>query len=195
MNRRWLVWIILLTGGSLTLACLGLRTRLPERNLQMTAGVITAVATTSVYLQTPAEYPRDCYYNWAYKSLPELSEQAQAAVRELYPEAEAHAQAYGEDCIYADSHADFIAMETDFFITLRAANLNDDAELGNMIRRTTDLLLSRFPTGETPGPQPGRFTYRFTLAGKERYLSFATADFQMLPRDLSGADLLRGLIH
>jgi hypothetical protein len=195
MNRKALFCSILLAGAFIALACSGLRFSLPERNLQVTPNAITAVATASVPLQTPADYPRDCYYNWAYKSLTELSEQVQAVVRELYPDAKAHAQAYGEDCIYADGHADFIAMETDFFVTLEVASLNDDAEAGTMIRRTADLILSRFPTGVTPGPRPGRFSYRFTSAGKERIMSFETAAFQMLPPGLTGADLMQALIR
>ena len=195
MNRKWLVWSILLAGGSLALACSWLRISLPERNPEVSPDRVTAVASATVPLQTPAEYPRDCSYNWAYKSLPRLSEQVQAVVRELYPDAEAHAQAYGEDCIYADGHADFIAMETDYLLTLQVSDLDDDAEAGTMIRRTADLLLARFPTGETPGPKPGWFRYRFTSVEQERYMSFNTADYQKLPPNLTGAELIRALIR
>lgn len=179
--------------GALVLACLALRPISVPTPVSPTGA--TAVPVTVVPSPTPGGHPPDCYFNWAYKNLPELSEQVQATVREIQPEAEAHAQAYGEDCIYADGHTDFHAMETDFFVTLRVANLNDDTGLGNLIRRMADLLLARFPTGETPGPQPGRFNFRFTSSGQERYMSFATADYQKLPPDLSGVDLLRALIH
>lgn len=179
--------------GALVLACLALR---PTVVLTPTLpSGVTPVPVTVVPGLTPGSYPPDCYFNWAYKNLPELSEQIQTAIREIQPEAEAHAQAYGEDCIYADGHADFHAMETDFFVTLRVADLDDDTQLGTLIRRTADLLLARFPTSETPGPQPGRFNFRFSSSGEERYMSFATADYQGLPPDLTGADLLRALIH
>jgi len=195
MNRIWLLWGILPAGVLIAFACSGLRFSLPARNLQKTPFEITTVAITSVPVQTPTEYPPGCYFNWAYKNLPELSSLVQAAVEELYPGAEAHAQVYGEDCIYADRHADFHAMETDFFITLPVADLQNNGDQGKLIRQTADLLLARFPTGETPGTQPGRFNFRFTSSGRESYMSFAMADYQKLPPDLTGADLMRALIH
>ena len=74
-----------------------------------------------------------CGYQWAYKDLPELSNNFLQAVQQLQPSAQANAFAFGEDCIHADGHADFIAMETDFNITLQITDLTDANECGEWV--------------------------------------------------------------
>jgi hypothetical protein len=131
----------------------------------------------------------DCYFNWATQQLPELSAQVQDAMQEVQPGAQARAEAYGENCIYADGHADFSAMETDYVFILRAKNIDDPEELGGLIRKSMDLLAARFPTGQTPGPQPGQVTFRFQSAGGEKNLPVQVLSFQNMPRELTGREL------
>lgn len=137
--------------------------------------------------------PGDCYFNWATQPLDDLSTHVQAAMQEVQPGAEARAEAYGEDCIYADGHADFHAMETDFHVALKVADANDPAELGGLIRRSMDLLASRFPTGQTPGPQPGRVNFRFLSPSAEKNLPVQVADYQNLPSGLTDAEIYQTL--
>ena len=149
----------------------------------------------AVLTEPAASVPGKCAYTWAYQDLPELSEQVQAAIRELRPQAEAHASAFGEDCKHADGRVNFLAMETDFYVTLPVSEVDDTAELGGWARRTLDLLLERFPTGETPGPQPGRVTLRFVSEGEERNLVVPVSEYLALPGDLSDAALFEALSH
>ncbi len=110
-------------------------------------------------------------------------------MQEVQAGAEARAQAYGENCTYADGRVDFSPMETDFTITFQISSQNESEEIGRLIRQSMDLLLSRFPTGETPGPQPGQVTFRFITPEGEKFLTVKTTEFQELPSDLSGAEL------
>ncbi len=196
MNKKQVAGIAVLVTALVAGAYTAL-TRPPAAPLD--ASSTTAPATLEVSVPnsdaaSPTPEQQGCYYNWAYKDQPNLSAQVQAAIREIEAGAEAHTQAYGEDCIYADGHADFSAMETDFYVTLHVADLNDEADLGNWISKTMGIL-NRFPPDQTPGPQPGRVNLIFEANGQQRRLTFSIADYQKLPPNLNGADLLHALSH
>jgi hypothetical protein len=74
-----------------------------------------------------------CYYIWAHQSLPEVTKKLDAAIRELQPTASANADAFGENCVYADGHSTFGAMETDFYVSLSIESRNDEDAMGNWI--------------------------------------------------------------
>ncbi len=97
-----------------------------------------------------------CSFNWARKSLPELSEQVRLKLEQAgLPVISISAEAYGEDCLYSDGRlAYFAAMETDYRITLKVGDLNDTAALGALLTQTL-MVIDQFPVKETPGPQPG----------------------------------------
>lgn len=134
----------------------------------------------------------NCYYVWAYKPLPDLSAQIQEAIRQIQPTAEANAQAYGENCVYEDGHADFSAMETDFSVTVQVDDLSNADDLGNWIKQTMTVI-DRIPPDQLAGPQPGRVTLLFKSPADQRYVSFSIPDYRKLSPGLSNVDLLQAL--
>jgi hypothetical protein len=114
-----------------------------------------ALTPSATATATPIQ--EQCYFNWATEALPELSAQVEGALRAAgLPLIAARAEAYGENC-YGDQSDEilyFAAMETDFRVTLEAADLDDRAALGDLLE-TTLAVLDGFPPGATPGPQPG----------------------------------------
>lgn len=137
--------------------------------------------------------PDDCYFNWASDPLPDLSEQVQSAIQEVQSGAQARAEAFGETCTYSDGRSDFRAMETDFFLTLQAADLEDSEALGGLVRRSMELLLRRFPPEQTPGPLPGRVTFIFTSPAGGKNLNLQITDYQNLTPGLSDSQIFRTL--
>lgn len=145
----------------------------------------------------PASGPESggCYYTWATDPLPELTKSVQAAIREIQPKAEARAEAFGENCTYSDGRVEFLTMETDYHVTLQAEDLNDHAELGGLVRRTMDLLAARFPSDQTPGPQPGRVNFLFRSASEEQRLVVEETAYKALPAGLSDSELLEAFLR
>ncbi|MEP7136436.1 MAG: hypothetical protein ABI904_16020 [Chloroflexota bacterium] len=94
-------------------------------------------------------------YQWAYRDLPDLSSKFLQAIQQLQPSAQAKAFAFGEDCFYADGHADFIAMETDFNITVQINDTTDTNECGTWVVKIMQVILD-IPKEEIVGPRPGR---------------------------------------
>jgi hypothetical protein len=136
----------------------------------------------------------NCYYTWASRDLPEVSRQVQAAVREIHPQAEAGATAFGEDCVSPNGKAEFAAMQTDFSITLQVPDLKDEGRLGALLRKVLKMLVERFPAGSTPGPQPGRVTFRLRAGEQETLIVIPSlAEYQELEKNMSDAGLYRVL--
>lgn len=97
----------------------------------------------------------DCGFTWANEPLPEISSEFNQALQEVLPEAEGFAQAYGENCVTNEGKVvRFLAMETDFYITLQVENLEDRQALGESVEPIMEVLAD-FPSDKTPGPQPG----------------------------------------
>ena len=101
-----------------------------------------------------------CGYQWAYKDMPELNPIFDEAIKQLDPNAKAWATAFGEDCIYADGHADFSALETDFYVHKPANDLNDFESFGVWI---VDVMkaLDTIPPDLITGAQPGFVEFSF----------------------------------
>jgi hypothetical protein len=95
-----------------------------------------------------------CGYQWAYEDSPKLSCGFQQWIQEFQPEAQANAYVFGEDCIYADGHSTFSALETDFNITLQVNDLSDEADLGGWIMGVMQVIKD-IPE-KIVGPRPGR---------------------------------------
>jgi hypothetical protein len=74
-----------------------------------------------------------CAYTWAYHNAPELTEKLSAAFLAIDPVINVRAEYYGEDCVYADGHSTFSAMETDFYIHKPVDDLTNEESFGNWI--------------------------------------------------------------
>lgn len=96
-----------------------------------------------------------CGFVWAHEPLPDLSREFDTALKEVLPQASGSADAYGENCLNNQGEVvRFLAMETDYYMTLKVDSLENKQELGLMLEQMLSVL-SQFPVGETPGPQPG----------------------------------------
>jgi hypothetical protein len=131
-------------------------------------------------------------YQWAYQDLPDLSSKFLRAIQQLQPSAQAKAFAFGEDCFYADGHADFIAMETDFNVTLQINDLADLDECGAWIAQVMQIILD-IPKDEILGPRPGRVSIAFQAGGEQKNFSFYIDRYQALSTDLSNTEICTAL--
>ena len=141
---------------------------------------------------TPESYSGNCGYQWAQKDLPELSGEFQQAIQELQPEAKANAFAFGEDCVYADGHAVFTAMETDFNITLQVVDLANESDLGEWIVKAMRVIES-IPPEKIEGPRPGRVSIEFRSGSEQKFVNFYIDKYQALPDGLSNTEIYQAL--
>ena len=153
--------------------------------------------------QTPPTFPAtqpptsssgygNCGYQWAQQGLPELSEEIQQAVQGLQSSAQANAFAFGENCIHADGHANFIAMETDFNITLQATNITDANECGEWVVKIMQVILD-IPKDEIMGPRPGRVSMSFQAGSEQKNFNFYIDRYQALSTGLSNTEICTAL--
>jgi hypothetical protein len=183
--------LVLLTALLVT-ACAPPLTPLPVAIGTETPTVAVGAASTATLTVPSTASP--CYYNWARHRLPDLSEQVQSAIQEIQPEAQAYAEAYGEDCLDQQGNSvRFTAKETDFYLTLLAIDLNDQNELGNLLDQALTAL-DEFPAEQTPGPQSGYVGITFQAEGGESRLWFRVEEADDFRQSgLHGADLLKAL--
>ena len=143
--------------------------------LMITAcGRKTPATPTTTPTPTATEVPYEsCSWNWATQPLPELSAQVQTAMETAGLKGiTAAAEAYGENCINAKGEvARFATMETDFRITVKVASLKGRDALGTLLEEIL-VVLDGFPTGTTPGPQPGYVGVTFRAEKDELRLWF-----------------------
>lgn len=133
-----------------------------------------------------------CGYQWAYKDLPDLSSKFLRTIQQLQPLAQAKAFAFGENCVYADGHADFIAMETDFNITLQVTNATDTNECGEWIMKVMQIILD-IPKEEIVGPRPGRVSMSLQAGSEQKNFNFYIDRYQALSTDLSNTEICTAL--
>ena len=155
---------------------------------------LTPTPTTLPATLTPTteSYSGNCGYQWAQKDLPELSGQFQQAIHELQPEAKANAFAFGEDCVYADGHAVFSAMETDFNITLQVSDLSNESHLGEWIVKVMQVV-EDIPPEKIEGPRPGRVSLEFRSGSEQKYVHFYIDQYKALPDGLSTTEIYQTL--
>ena len=136
----------------------------------------------------------ECAFMWANDPLPELSNDFDAALKVIQSKAEGYAQAYGENCVTNEGKVvRFLAMETDFYITLKVENLEDKQILGKLIEQTMEVLAD-FPTDETPGPQPGYIGITFETPGDSLRLWVMRTEVEIaLENGLQGEELFNAL--
>ena len=141
---------------------------------------------------TSESYSRNCGYQWAQKDLPELSGEFQQAIQKLQPEALANAFAFGEDCVYADGHTVFSAMETDFNVTLQISDLSNEDALGEWIVKVMQII-ENIPHEKIEGPRPGRVSMEFRSGSEQKFVNFYLDQYQSLPAGLSNAEIYQAL--
>jgi hypothetical protein len=133
-----------------------------------------------------------CTWNWATQSLPDLSAKVEADMQAGgLKDVTVRAEAYGENCITRAGKVDhFAAMETDFQITAKVAGLTDKDDLGNLLEKILGVL-DAYPTGKTPGPQPGYINISFHAGSDELKIKFiVTAGKSARASGYHGAALL-----
>jgi hypothetical protein len=108
----------------------------------------TLVAAETIPTEPPTA--ETCGYVWAYHDAPELTVKLDAAVKAINSTANARAQFFGEDCVYADGHSTFGAMETDFYIHLPADDLTNEESFGNWMAQAMPIV-TEIPREEIQG--------------------------------------------
>jgi hypothetical protein len=132
-----------------------------------------------------------CAYVWASHDLPELSKKVNAALQAKDSKAGGSAYAYGEDCVYADGHGTFSAMETDFRVQILVQDLKDEASLGNWIVEVMSVIDALPPT-ELSGPQPGRVDIEFrSTASENLFLHVSILKYRQEAQGLKGPQLFK----
>ena len=142
---------------------------------------------------TPSLLPPlgECGYQWAYEDLPELSKQLQEEIMTLNLEATAWATAFGEDCVYADGHADFSAMETDFYVQLPVTDLEDFESFGNWMTQVMQVV-EGLPRDLLAGPQAGFVEFKFTKGDTEfLFVRVPIQQFRETASGKTGEELFR----
>jgi len=134
----------------------------------------------------------NCAYQWAYQGLPELSAEFQQAIQALQPSAQANAFVFGEECVYADGSRKFLAMETDFNLTLQVTELMDEDAFGEWIVKVMQIILN-IPKEKIIGPRPGRVSIIFQSDSQNHGINFYIDQYQSLPTRLSNAEIYQAL--
>ncbi|MBL8103229.1 MAG: hypothetical protein JNM02_11900 [Anaerolineales bacterium] len=164
-KRNWVIGIIL----SATAAFVALQNvAAPTHEVETPQAVITLTASPEPS-PTVAEGYGGCGYMWAYHDDPELTRKVDEAIRQLNPAASARAQQFGEDCVYADGHSTFGAMETDFYVQLPIEDLTDNDLFGNWIAQVMTMV-TEIPREEIQGGKYGFVEFSFEKSDTERLI-------------------------
>jgi hypothetical protein len=136
----------------------------------------------------------ECGFVWAREPLAEMSKEFDSALKAVQPQASGYAEAYGENCLNNQGEAvRFVAMETDFYVTLKVRDLEDKRVLGELIEQILGVV-SEFPVEETPGPQPGHVGITFEAPSDELRLWFTQLKAQAaIGNGLQGEELFNSL--
>lgn len=124
------------------------------------------VSPTIPPTETPTSIPdtsssfEPCGYMWASQDLPDVSTKVNDLLQAVDKNITASAYAYGENCVYADGHSTFGAMETDYRVKVEVKNIKDETALGNLIAKVMDVIV-KIPLSEVKGPNPGRVEFAF----------------------------------
>jgi hypothetical protein len=132
-----------------------------------------------------------CAYVEASQTLPDLSAKVVTLLQGMDPTLTGSAYAFGENCLYADGHSTFSAMETDFRVKVPVTDLKDERSLGDWIARVMDVLTS-IPPDELSGPQQGRVEFEFSKSESETlFLNISIAKYKSQAAGLSGSELFK----
>jgi len=154
---------------------------------------VTGTATNTnarVLALTDTPVYKGCAYTWAYHPAPELTETFSNLVKKIEPKADAYANLYGEDCLYADGRMDFHPMETNFYARLRVEDLADEDLFGDWMAQVIQVVLN-IPREEVSGNY-GFVEFQFEKNDAEQEI--ARVPIQKYKDDMqnkSGAELYR----
>jgi len=110
-----------------------------------------------------------CGYQWAYNALPNLTAQFDQAVKNLIPNSNSHATAFGENCIDNDGQiVNFLTMETDFYVVVSLESTDDYETLGNWIAGVMQVV-DDLPDDQIPGPKAGFVLFQFEKSTSESF--------------------------
>jgi hypothetical protein len=146
-KKNWLIPLVVTIAAGAAL----LQNRLAAAPAPAGVEPVTVAASEVVTAEPPttSAYP-GCAYIWATHDAPELTEKFSSQVTAIAPNAKAHASLYGEDCVYADGHADFSVMETDFHVRLPVIDLANEESHGNWMAQVMQVVVN-IPRGEVRG--------------------------------------------
>jgi len=136
---------------------------------------------------TPTTEP--CAFVEATQNLPDVTSQVDQAIKELQSDASGRAEAYGENCVYANGQSTFSAMETDFYFTVNVKDLTDDNELGTWIVNTMKIV-NALPPDSIIGPQAGFVEFTFNTTGDQKILHVPISQYNQLPADIDPSDAI-----
>ncbi|MFT3895185.1 MAG: hypothetical protein QM730_26465 [Anaerolineales bacterium] len=134
-----------------------------------------------------------CAYMWATQSLNDLTLDFQAAIKNLNPQAEGYAYAFGEDCIYPSGKKTFGAMETDFNVTMPVSDVTDENALGEWIVSVMNVI-DDLPAEKIAGPKPGRVTIYFISETDQKQITFYIDRYRTLDPGLNGLEIYQALL-
>jgi hypothetical protein len=134
-----------------------------------------------------------CAFMWATQSLNDLTLDLQTAIKNLNPDAESYAYAFGEDCIYQDGHKTFHAMETDFNVTMPVTDITDENLLGEWIVKVVNVI-DELPAEKIAGPKPGKVSIFFTSGTGQKAINFYIDRYRTLDPNLSGVEIYKALL-
>jgi len=171
--------------------------------LSATAGIFALQTVSAPTSQSPQVEPltqtptitftptyEACGYMWAYHDDAELTVKLNETIVAMDPAASANAQLFGEDCVYADGHSTFGAMETDFYVRLSTNDLTDEEKLGTWIKQVMDVVTS-LPDDEIQGNK-GFVEFSFIKSDVERILiRVSINEYLNSPINTSGFELFQ----
>lgn len=177
---------ILLLALSLT-ACNYVSTVTPATYQGGTPTFIAATATPTADI--PPTY-EGCAYMWASQDLPALTQKVNDSLQALDKTVSASAYAYGENCVYADGHSTFGAMETDYRVNVEVRDIKDEKALGDMIAKVMGVII-KIPPADTAGPNPGRVEFSFRHGDDQTAVNVQINQYIHDAASLKGAELYK----
>ncbi len=188
MIRHFIRPLFLLTLALSACASVNLVTPGAPGSTELPSTTLDASSTTAPEITPTSE---SCAYVWASQELPDLSKKVYDALQAVDTNLTGNAYAYGENCVYADGHGTFAAMETDFRVKVSVTDLKDEKALGDWLSRAMGAI-TKLPSDEVPGPQPGRVEFDFSKSETENlFLNVPIAKYQKMAPGISGAELFR----
>lgn len=148
---------------------------------------------TAKMTDTPESPPtfEPCAYVWASQDLPELTKKLTNSLQAIDTAITASAYAYGEDCVYADGHSTFGAMETDYRVQVKVIDTKDEKALGDWIAKAMEVIL-KVSDDEAPGPMTGRVDFVFSKSDSDQLSIRVPIDiYKQKATGLTGAELFK----
>ena len=164
-KRNWAIGIIL----SAAAAFAALQNVSAPTHITETTEAVATITATVEPSPTAVDNSGGCGYVWAYHDDPELTAKIDELVRQFDPNATANAQQFGEDCVYADGHSTFGAMETDLYVHRPIEDLTDNEAFGNWMAQVMDVVI-KIPREELQGNNYGFVEFWFNKSETERLI-------------------------